>query len=514
MLGAMLDLSRNGVMKPNEVCRFADVLKKIGYDTLALYLEDTYEISGEPYFGHLRGRYSKDELKQINAHAKSIGMRILPCIQTLAHLNGMFRWEQYADINDAADILLIDEPKTYALIEKMFMTMRECFDCETINIGMDEAWNVGLGNYLKKHGYSGDRVNLIYKHLLKVVDIAKKYNFKCMMWSDMFFHLNAQPEEMKKLIPDGVILCHWDYYHIEKDFYDNKLSAKNNPTSDIAFAGGGWTWGGFAAMNRRAIETMRPAMLSCRENGIKDVIITLWGDDGRECSPYAVLPSLLFCAEKYLNDSSDEEIKNKFKSLFGADFDDFMLLDLPIDYKYLAVNCVFYSDPFCGKYDYYIKPGDGKYCTGYSEKLRKAAVSAGEYAYIFECMAAFSDVIEIKYDLGVRTREAYVARNKNELKGIAESDYAELISRLEAFADLFYKLWNKECKPFGLEIQQIRIGGLISRLKWCQRVLIEYLQGKLDRIDELEEPVLPVKIEEILTPFDHNYLGTISLNRM
>ncbi len=28
MLGAMLDLSRNGVMKPNEVCRFADVLKK------------------------------------------------------------------------------------------------------------------------------------------------------------------------------------------------------------------------------------------------------------------------------------------------------------------------------------------------------------------------------------------------------------------------------------------------------------------------------------------------------
>lgn len=36
-------------------------------------MEATYEIRGEPYFGHLRGRYSKDELKQINAHAKRIG---------------------------------------------------------------------------------------------------------------------------------------------------------------------------------------------------------------------------------------------------------------------------------------------------------------------------------------------------------------------------------------------------------------------------------------------------------
>ena len=118
MLAVMLDASRNGVLKTEEIKRFIDRIKMMGYDTIGIYMEDVYEIEGEPYFGHLRGRYSKAELKEINAYAKAAGIDVLPCIQTLAHLHGMFRWRQYADIRDTDDILLIDEPKTYALIEK------------------------------------------------------------------------------------------------------------------------------------------------------------------------------------------------------------------------------------------------------------------------------------------------------------------------------------------------------------------------------------------------------------
>ena len=54
-LGVMLDCSRNAVMKPEKVKEFIDILAKIGYNVLELYMEDTYEIEGEPYFGYLRG---------------------------------------------------------------------------------------------------------------------------------------------------------------------------------------------------------------------------------------------------------------------------------------------------------------------------------------------------------------------------------------------------------------------------------------------------------------------------
>ena len=48
--GVMLDCSRNGVMKVEQAKRFIDYLEKIGYNTLELYTEDTYEIEDEPYF--------------------------------------------------------------------------------------------------------------------------------------------------------------------------------------------------------------------------------------------------------------------------------------------------------------------------------------------------------------------------------------------------------------------------------------------------------------------------------
>ena len=47
---------------------------------------------------------------------------------------------------------------------------------------------LGLGNYLKKHGFR-NRVEIFMEHLNRVSEIAKKYGFEICMWSDMFFKL-------------------------------------------------------------------------------------------------------------------------------------------------------------------------------------------------------------------------------------------------------------------------------------------------------------------------------------
>ena len=66
--GVMLDCSRNAVMLPEKVKEYADLLRKMGYNMLMLYTEDTYEIPGEPYFGYLRGRYTQAELRSISEY--------------------------------------------------------------------------------------------------------------------------------------------------------------------------------------------------------------------------------------------------------------------------------------------------------------------------------------------------------------------------------------------------------------------------------------------------------------
>ena len=235
--GVMLDCSRNAVMKVSEVKRFIDYIAKMGYNALELYTEDTFEVIDEPYFGYLRGKYTLNELREIDAYALSKKVELIPCIQTLAHFTNLVKLPQYADIIDVNDILLIDEPKTYELIEKIFKSLRSAFTSKKINIGMDEAHMVGLGKYLDKHGFS-KRFDILLRHLNKVVDIARKYDFAPHMWSDMFFRLanhdqyyafeGSIDKSVIKEVPDGLALTYWDYYHKEKNQFKAQRRRKKS----------------------------------------------------------------------------------------------------------------------------------------------------------------------------------------------------------------------------------------------------------------------------------------------
>ena len=223
-LGVMLDCSRNGVHTVDFIKRYVDIISKMGYNMLQLYTEDTMEVENEPYFGHMRGRYTLEEIKEIDAYCIQKGVELVPCIQTLAHYTTLFRWEEYFKIHDTADILLIDEERTYELLDNIFSTISKNFTSKRINIGMDEAHMVGLGRYLDKHGYE-NRFELLLKHLNKVCEIAQKYGFKPMMWVDMFFRLAFNEYLLDEDVPDfsqdiidklpkNMQYIYWDYYSI------------------------------------------------------------------------------------------------------------------------------------------------------------------------------------------------------------------------------------------------------------------------------------------------------------
>ena len=72
--------------------RFMEYLAKLNYDTLYLDITAGYGLEGEPFFAYLRAKYTNDEMKELDVHAKSLGITIIPTIQTLAHLGFMFRW--------------------------------------------------------------------------------------------------------------------------------------------------------------------------------------------------------------------------------------------------------------------------------------------------------------------------------------------------------------------------------------------------------------------------------------
>ena len=63
----------------------------MGYSTFELYMEDTYQIEGQPYFGYFRGAYSAEELQEIEAYAQQFDMTL--CLHPdLGHLSAFVKW--------------------------------------------------------------------------------------------------------------------------------------------------------------------------------------------------------------------------------------------------------------------------------------------------------------------------------------------------------------------------------------------------------------------------------------
>ena len=72
------------------------------------------------------------------------------------------------------------------------------------------------------------------------------------------------------------------------------------------------------------------------------------------------------------------------------------------------------------------------------------------------------------------------------------SEYTKATNRVKAFHQAFFELWHKENKPFGWEVQDMRLGGLMTRLKTCKKRLQSYINGTTDKIDELDDELLPI----------------------
>ena len=503
-IGVMLDCSRNAVKSIPALKRFIDDSVKMNLNRLYLYMEDTYEIEGEPYFGHMRGRYSQKELTEIVNYGESKGVELVPCFQTLAHLNQAFRWGKYNEICDINDILLADDERTYKLIDKMFSSLSKSFKCDNFNVGMDEAYFLGRGEYFRKNGCVS-KIDIFMKHLNRVNEIAHKYGKTISIWSDMlykaslnsnvYYDTNVQfDEEFAKRIPKDITLIYWDYYHTDFDIYNKMTKNHKMIGNKVAFATGIWSWTGFAPSNTYGMKIVEPGIKSALANDIDDVIITAWGDNGGECLINSSLPSIFYASELWRGETKLSVIKDHFYNVFGIKFDDFMKVDYVnlINKDNVHINpskYLLFNDPFIGAMDYTL---DGKENDKYSRIYRRIKYSSQkmkEYSYVTEFLADLAKCLSVKACLGLKTRDKYLKKDKDGLINLIP-EYKRSIKLIKRFYSSYRKAWMTENKSLGFEIQDYRIGGLILRLDNCINIIKQYCNGEIDKIDELNQPIL------------------------
>ena len=500
--GLMLDLSRNAVAHIDMLKQFIREMAFMGHSWFMLYMEDVYEVEGEPYFGALRGRYSIQDLQEVDRYAQLFGVQLVPCIQTLAHMDQYFMWEtieyKYKDIDN---IFNVGNAEVRTLLTRMIASLRKAFSSDIIHIGMDEAHNLGRGRYLDENGLK-KRGDIMQDHLAFMKTLCTTYGFKPIVWDDMFFgRYSNNKEDVEPVIPNQVGLMYWDYYSGLAKHYQNHLQVCRTLTKKPMFAGGAWRWTGYIPHHKKTLETTLAAIEACRKERVKEVIVTSWGDDGSEAPLYTcmfglVLYAYLDCHVEY----REEEFAQYLKLYTGMGFNEWMRQGEPDlfegttgnNYDITPSKYLLYQDPLGSKFLYYIRTLTTDMDAVYA-KLEQAFIEDAAHTdnplqrSIAQFYALMMKTLYYKWRLPLDIWEAYKKTDKKALQALVENKLKPLKAALTETAKARRQVWTEECRAFGSEVLDHRFGAMLMRLEVTQEILTDYIQGKIRRIDELEE---------------------------
>lgn len=536
MNGAMFDVSQsNAVMRVGTI---KDILKRMavmGLNMFMLYTEDSYVVEEEPYLGYMRSKYTYEELKECDDFAYALGIEMIPCIQTLAHLADVLKWSVYVDMRDDEETLLVGDDRVYEFIEHLITSASAPFRSKRIHIGMDEAWRLGLGVYLQKNGLRR-KFDIMNEHLERVLKIVEEKGLEPMIWSDMYFRAASKtgeyydldaaiPRDVIDAVPDGIQLVYWDYYHDDQNFYEEFIKKHKGFNSKPIFAGGIWTWIGFAANWGKTFNTTNPALDACKAQGVDEVFVTIWGDNGTESNIYSNLLGLqLFAEHGYSRELDMGKLRRRFEFCTGCKYDDFMdikyLDEIPgseIDNMntYNPSKYLMWQDLLAGLFDKNIEglPLNNHY-RDLTQKFDNASKRNGHYNFLFEYLGKVSYVLALKSQMGIEITNAYKNDDRDMLEEIRNKRLPDLLERVQDLRVCHKKQWTVINKRLGWEIMDMRYGSLIIRIETAKETIDEYLSGTIDIIEELEEERLSFDGKPGLVSYVNFYDQIVSASRI
>ena len=507
-LSTMVDTSRCAAPTVKSVKLLLDYLAVMGYDMMMLYTEDMIELEGRPFFGYMRGRYTVDQLREIDDYAYEYGIEVIPCLECYGHMEKYLIWGEASPIKDTDKVMLAREEKTFEFVEQLISTAASAFRSKRIHVGMDEAWDMGRGKFLDKHGYVPP-FDIFNEYMERLVQILDKYGLRPMMWSDMYFRVHNSnnsyyleeieiPDSTKALIPKNMDLVFWHYGEAPAcdDFMLKKHKALDR---NVIYAGGSWSWIGHFPEHNYTVESCDFSLNACRKNGVREAMLTLWFNDNAECDLFANLYSLSYFAERCYDAGADrEKFKRRFEACTGGDYELFYKMSYyhndfekhPEFPKYrdrFAGKALFWQDVLEGLYDYKLfKEGMSEHYARCAELFRDKA-KLDRWGYLYEYAYRVFDYLAEKCYIAERLVPAYKADDKATLAELCNVRFPLLKEKTSAVHKVHKATWFSTNKIIGWQNMDVRYGGVVSRCDTAIELLGEYLRGERDTMEELDE---------------------------
>ena len=219
---AQLDLARQKE-SIEYVKSYADFIKKCGYNTLFLYLENAVRTESTCFFSK-EDTYSLEEMTEIVNYAEGIGLDVIPCFEVLPHMEKFLEYKELEHLAECRDgqnkrfndgikngtCACVSNPDLKEFVTKYVSEVSAIFHSKYIHVGLDEPFDFAECERCKDQLEKGKtKKDLFAEYALFCHRLVTSLGKRMMIYDDFFEYY-----DIAERLPKDVIITSWSYVFV------------------------------------------------------------------------------------------------------------------------------------------------------------------------------------------------------------------------------------------------------------------------------------------------------------
>lgn len=330
--GFMMDISRGKVPCLDTLKKLADLLARMKYNQLQLYIEG-FSFAYPGYEGHTEAQssLSPEEIRELDGYCRERFLELVPNQNSLGHMAPWLAQEELRHLAETEEgfevqgikipptTLDASNPESLSFVTGLMDGLLPNFTSGYFHAGLDEAFELGRGKNKDK-----DRTRLFTDYTKKLYNEVCKRNRTMMMWADGIWKdprlcgaLNGETAageaalETKgtgagssgDILPQNIILMEWGY---EKEHpFDTHCALYAKAGRRFYVCPGTSSHLSVTGLTDNMLDNIRQAVKAAIKHGGEGILLTDWGDLNHLQYLPVSFPGIAYCGALAWNGSRE-----------------------------------------------------------------------------------------------------------------------------------------------------------------------------------------------------------------
>ncbi len=266
------DISRGPIPSMDFLKKEIRTMAAFKLNHFTLYTESVFKLSQHPNIAPADGISAKD-IAELTAYAKLYHVELIGNYQAFGHMEKTLAYPALKHLAENGHIITPTKAASYAFLSSAFADIAPSYSSKFFNINCDETFGLGEEQskpMLDKLGIEG----LYAYHINKLDSLLNPYHKRVLMWADIV----GNHPKITNLLPEDITLIVWAY-HGAQDF-EEQIKPIAGSGLNFWIAPGVNCWGNVFPNLAEARTNIFNLIRDGKKYQATGVMNTTWDDDG------------------------------------------------------------------------------------------------------------------------------------------------------------------------------------------------------------------------------------------